>query len=285
MSWAAGVFTRGNGVYTGADVWLTDKANGYKVVASRHDVHDEDLAQGINACLTKDGSNKPSADLPMDNHKHTGVADADARTQYASAGQVQDGSLQWLGNTTGSANAQTVTPSITPTTLVAGMRFSLGIGSGLTNTGATTLKIGALAAKNVFSKVTAAALVGGELQASRMYTVIYDGTQFILLDPSITIASYDSAGTNAGTATQVTTDIAICNYDGSGSGFKLPDAFTGRRLQMLTHGFASISVYPATGDNINGSSGPITFVAGGSDYLNLDFVAISNTDWYVQVPS
>ena len=39
-------------------------------------------------CITKDGQNSPSANLPMNAHKHTGVADAAAATEYAAYGQL-----------------------------------------------------------------------------------------------------------------------------------------------------------------------------------------------------
>lgn len=56
-AWAAGTFTRTNGVHTGSTVWQDDKAAGTPILASRADTHDYDLAQGINQCVNKDGSN------------------------------------------------------------------------------------------------------------------------------------------------------------------------------------------------------------------------------------
>lgn len=55
--WNAGTFTRGNGVYEGDDVWENDKNEPVAILASRHDAHDKILADGINACVNKDGSN------------------------------------------------------------------------------------------------------------------------------------------------------------------------------------------------------------------------------------
>ena len=55
MGWSSGVFTRSNGVYTGAAVWTSDAGAGVKILSSRHDTHDQDLAAGINACLHKGG--------------------------------------------------------------------------------------------------------------------------------------------------------------------------------------------------------------------------------------
>lgn len=55
MGWSGGTFTRSNGVYTGAAVWTSDAGAGVKILATRHDTHDQDLAAGINACLHKGG--------------------------------------------------------------------------------------------------------------------------------------------------------------------------------------------------------------------------------------
>jgi len=60
MPWNNGTFTRTNGVNTGATVWNQDAAQGTKIVTSRHDTHDQDLADGINACVQKSATNSGS---------------------------------------------------------------------------------------------------------------------------------------------------------------------------------------------------------------------------------
>lgn len=57
MPWSGGVFTRTNGTYTGTTVWQQDAAAGVKVTSARHDTHDQDLSDGISACLRKDLTN------------------------------------------------------------------------------------------------------------------------------------------------------------------------------------------------------------------------------------
>lgn len=54
----------GTGTYTriyGASGWTDDKNSGVKILSSRHDTHDQDLADGINACLTRDNQAKPTS--------------------------------------------------------------------------------------------------------------------------------------------------------------------------------------------------------------------------------
>jgi len=56
MPRGAGVFNRINGEFEGVDVWQKDLAKPEKIVALRHDTHDQDIADGIAECLPKDGS-------------------------------------------------------------------------------------------------------------------------------------------------------------------------------------------------------------------------------------
>ena len=51
-------FTRSNGTHSGSSAWAEDEAAGTGITSARHDVHDEDLADAIDATLLKDGGNK-----------------------------------------------------------------------------------------------------------------------------------------------------------------------------------------------------------------------------------
>jgi hypothetical protein len=63
-------------VFYGASGWTDDKNNAVKILASRHDTHDQDLADGINSCLTRDNQAKPTSSfLPaVDNTLSLGSA-------------------------------------------------------------------------------------------------------------------------------------------------------------------------------------------------------------------
>jgi len=69
MPWQPdGNFLRTNNQFTGDTVWEQDQQAAIKIIASRHDYHDEDLAVGIENCLNLDGYNKMRADLDMNNN-------------------------------------------------------------------------------------------------------------------------------------------------------------------------------------------------------------------------
>jgi hypothetical protein len=78
----------------------------------------------------------------------------------------------------GTANVQTLTYDVAPTAYVTGDCYTFKVGTGLTNTGSTTLNVNSLGAKTI--KVAAATLTGGEIIAARVASVCYDGTDFQL---------------------------------------------------------------------------------------------------------
>ena len=84
MPWTAGVFNRANG----ATGWQDDAAALIPIAANRHDDQDNDFRNGINNCLTKDGSNAAIANLDMNGFRHTNVAAAVNATVYARYDQV-----------------------------------------------------------------------------------------------------------------------------------------------------------------------------------------------------
>lgn len=56
MPRGASTFIRTNGQFTGSEIWQDDLEAQKKIIALRHDTHDEDIAKGIAECLPKDGS-------------------------------------------------------------------------------------------------------------------------------------------------------------------------------------------------------------------------------------
>lgn len=91
---------------------------------------------------------------------------------------VQSGAYSLLGTVAGT-NTITATGSPTLTAYASGQIFTLVPAN--TTTGATTLNIDGLGAKNVF--FAGSATTGGELRANVPASVEYDGTQFNLMGP------------------------------------------------------------------------------------------------------
>lgn len=164
----------GSGVFNRLYSWVQDAANNINIVPTRHDDEDNGFATALSLCLTKDGQQIATANLPMGGFAHTGVANGTVRTQYSSIGQLQDGGLTYIAST-GSTNAYvlTLSPAITP--YVAGQRFSFK--ANFLSTGACTLNINSLGAKNIkiegLFDPTPYAIKNGQI-----IDVEYDGTSF-----------------------------------------------------------------------------------------------------------
>ena len=179
MAWVSGVFSRLHN-------WVNDRDANIKILAVRHDAEDDNLAAGINNTLTKDGQNTATANLPMGNFRHTGVGNASARTDYASAAQIQDSALVYAADT-GAADAYAIAASPAITAYVTGNLFWFKTANA--NTGASTLNVNALGVKNLFKRHDVELDII-DIVANGIYGAIYDGTNFQLISP-ITATSVD----------------------------------------------------------------------------------------------
>lgn len=150
----------------------------------------QDIATALSGSLAADGQKTPTANLPMGSFKHTGVANATARTHYAAAGQVQDFAFSWCGAAGGTADAISLSPAVGISAYAAGQTFWF-IPSGA-NTGAVTVSVSGLTTK-ALTKNGTTALSAGDLATNRIYSIVYDGTRFQLQsDPLGTYAPLDS---------------------------------------------------------------------------------------------
>lgn len=88
MPWTGDTYVRTDGVYTGQTVWYSNYTNSVKIVYSRHDTHDQDIANGITACINKNGANAPSTNIPWGGFKVVNYGFATADTDVPSFGQT-----------------------------------------------------------------------------------------------------------------------------------------------------------------------------------------------------
>ncbi len=107
----------------------------------------------------------------------------------------------------GSANAQTLSYAVAPTSLVAGDGFVFI--AGFSNTGTTTLNVNSLGAIHI--KLLGIDLTGGEILAGSIAQVFYDGTNFQLTFDAGTIAVFGGA-TGAWTAFTPTFSASVGTF-------------------------------------------------------------------------
>lgn len=193
----SGTFNRTNGDNTGSTTWVSDKNDGDKIVASRHDTHDQDLANGLSNCICKDGQTTITANLPMATYRHTGVGNAVNRTDYASAADVQDNTLQWGGTSGGSSNAYTLTLSPTIAAYVDGQTYWFQANH--SSTGAATINIDSVGAKDI-KLPGGGAVATDDIVSGQEYGVIYDdgADDFFLVNPSASIQANNITETSSG---------------------------------------------------------------------------------------
>jgi hypothetical protein len=193
----AGTYTlpAGNPVTTGTTIsssWANNTLN--------------DIASGLTTSLAYDGQTAPVANLPMATFAHTGVGNATVRTMYAAAGQVQDGTFQFLTSVAGT-NTVTGIAGLSMSALVAGQTFRFVAAA--TNTSGVTLNINSIGAKAITKNGTTA-LIANDILINSVVEVIYDGTQFQLLNPANTIPS-GLITMWSGTIATIPTGWLLCN--------------------------------------------------------------------------
>lgn len=102
--------------------------------------------------------------------------------------------IVWGGTSGGTANAQTITPTIPITAYAVGL--SVSFQAGFTNTGAATINVSSKGAVSVYkdSPSGPTPLTGGEIVVGNIVNVRYDGTHFQLTAEALGTASLYNTG-------------------------------------------------------------------------------------------
>jgi hypothetical protein len=180
MPWdGSGSFERSNGTNSGPETWEEDRDAAAKILASRHDIHDEDIATGLENCVTRDGQNAPSANLPMGTNRHTNVGAAVAATDYARADQVQKSAFSFCA-TAGTSTAYTASLSPAPAAYVDGITVLCQIHT--TNCANPTLNLNGLGAVSMVT-TTSVPVPSSTLSANGFYLFVLSSGNFHLVNP------------------------------------------------------------------------------------------------------
>lgn len=165
MAFASGTFSlvSGNPVVTGTTISSTVNNNTLSDIATN----------GLSLCLLKDGTQTVTANIPMAAFKFTGLGAGSAANDSVRVAQLQTGIGIVL---TTIAGTNTITAVANPVISAYAANQLFVFIPAATNTGATTINIDGLGAKNIFSLY--AACLGGELVANVPAQILYDGTQF-----------------------------------------------------------------------------------------------------------
>lgn len=130
----------------------------------------------------------------------------------------------------GAANAYTITVS-SPQTVSQAAGLMVQFIAAHVNTGASTLQINALAAKNILNP-NGSALSAGQIPANGVVSVVYDGTQYVLIGGGVPQVSLATA-TNS-----LSGDVALNN---TGSYFDGPSVAAGAGTTFFASGTITIT--------------------------------------------
>lgn len=281
MPWSAGTFSR-------VHDWTADAAGAIDIEASRMDQEDDGFATGINTCLTKDGQNTPTANLPMAGNRHTGVGNGAARTDYVAVNQIQDGDLYVSGSVSGTNTVLgTMTPAITAYT--NGMRVLFLPAND--NTGAATLNLNSVGAQSITKNGTTA-LAAGDLAAGVWADLVYDNanTNWILQNPqtvsdgelSSNVALLDANQTFTGTTAVPEATVTAHEAALSIAGSQLTGSIADARLSSNVALKDTLPVFTNGGIEVEGSQPFVTFdeTDGGSNQRLWRVLAAAGT-WFL----
>jgi microcystin-dependent protein len=187
-----------------------------------------DVGSELTNSVDRAGRGAPTADLPMGGHRHTNVANANARNTYTATADVQDQNTVWCGVAGGTANALTLTPVPAITQYKDGQKFSVKVGAA-TNSGAVTAAVSGLAALPVV-KNGGTALAANDLPPNGVMELTVNNTQAQLELNKVKLGSISAQDSN---------NVAITGgtLDGTVIGGVTPAAATATNLtatQQLT---------------------------------------------------
>lgn len=158
----------------------------------------------------------------------------------------------------GTSNVMTLGASQVVTAYAAGDLYTFK--SGTSNSAATTINVDSAGAKNIYS--AGAALSGGEIVSGRIYTIVYDGTQFQLLNPS----KFPTADGAVGAP-------SIAPTSDSDTGFY----FAANTINAATGGTQALSLDSTQNLKFNSGYGSVETAYGCRAWINFDGTSVTGT--------
>lgn len=251
---------------TRAGMALSFDSNGLPIAIYSPDTGESAAAAAASAAAALASQNAAAAS-DADAATQAGLAEAAAVAAAASAASIKPYDENQYGTDVTNTNSYTLTLSPAPTSYSQGMQVSLKITNA--NTGATTLNVNGLGAKNVL--VNGSACVGGEIIAGRTAQLLYDGTQFQLLNSYTRSRSRVAYFTASGTFTppagcfDVETEVQAAGGGAPASGGTATQGGGGGG----GYGRSIVSVTPGTGVAVTVGAGSSAANGGNSSFGTL----------------
>ena len=170
----------GSGQYNLPYNWNDDKTNGIKVLASRMQAQDQDIATALTGSLAKDGQTPLTGDLDFNSNKAVDLADGTAAGDAVNVSQAQTGELEYYGvstTTSGGTDGEDYTIAANATLAAYPIYTRFYFTSHYTCIDGPVARLDALADKTLVKSDGASgytALVAGDIIADKEYIAIYN---------------------------------------------------------------------------------------------------------------
>jgi len=173
----------GSGTYVRYYNWTNDANASIDISSSRMDTEDNGYATGLSTCITKDGQQTITANIPWNGKKITGLGAGTLATDASQLGQLSKGTSNYAIDS-GITNAIVISMSPVNTALTDGQRVYFMAANN--NTGATTLAVDGLGSTPALVNRSLAALAGGEILTNVIYEAAWSATnsKWILMGQS-----------------------------------------------------------------------------------------------------
>lgn len=168
----------GSGTYSVVYNFTTEAASAPIEIAKLDDQF-TDIATALSNCMLRDGTGLPTATIDFNTQRITGLGNSTTVTGPTTISQFQTNGARTLGSVAGT---NTITGSLSPALAAYSAGIEIFFTPANNCTGATTININSLGAKAIV-KGDGTALESGDLQASTIHHLIYDGTSFVLTNP------------------------------------------------------------------------------------------------------
>jgi len=163
-------------------------AAGINIVASAFSNQMDVVKTGINNCLTKDGQNTPTANLPMGGFRHTSAGAATATDQYIRVKEyIKMSPIYMVDQNTGSSLSIScsVTPFISAGELAAGTRVWIkNAARPKPSASANDVIVNLCGITATVSAYDGSKLWPGAFASSGVHELLYDGSSWRLMNPS-----------------------------------------------------------------------------------------------------
>lgn len=171
----AGVFqlAAGNPVVTGTTISSTWANNTLSDIANN----------GLSNCITKDGQQTVTANIPFNNNRLVTVGNGVAASDAATVGQIQSGSAVTLTGLSGTGDAITANSAPAITAYAVGQSF-IYIPTSTNTVYNPTINISTVGAKTI-TQSNGNGLWSGALAVGTPYEITYDGTNFRVMSGTL----------------------------------------------------------------------------------------------------